>query len=107
MVDFLRQNPAHPVVQKMLPGISLPMTLAVWEEHPRMLKILDGMPQTFCHQDAFERNLFYRAGELVAIDWNYAGIAPVGTELAALIGAAFGLAHFPVSQAKAARPGLF
>ncbi len=99
MVDFLRQNPANPVVQKMLPGISLPMTLAVWEEHPRMLKILDGMPQTFCHQDAFERNLFYRAGELVAIDWSFAGIAPVGTELVALVGA-LGLTKFPSNQAR-------
>jgi hypothetical protein len=99
MVDFIRQNPAHPVVQKMLPGISLPLTLAVWEEHPHMLKILDGMPQTFCHQDAFERNLFYRAGGLVAIDWNFAGIAPVGTELVALIGA-LGLTNFPPSQAR-------
>lgn len=99
MVDFLRQNPANPVVQKMLPGISLSMTLAVWEEHGRMLKILDGMPQTFCHQDAFERNLFYRAGELVAIDWNFAGIAPAGTELVALVGA-LGLVHFPSNQAR-------
>ena len=73
------------------------MTLAVWEEHPHMLKILDGMPQTFCHQDAFERNLFYRHGELVAIDWNFAGIAPVGTELAAPIGA-LGLTNFPLNQ---------
>ncbi len=99
MVDFICQNPAHPVVQKMLPGIILPITLAVWEEHPHMLKILEGMPQTFCHQDAFERNLFYRHGELVAIDWNFAGIAPVGTELVALIGA-LGLTNFPPSQAR-------
>ena len=97
MIEFIYQNPAHPVVQKMLPGISLPLTLAVWEEHPHMLKILDGMPQTFCHQDAFERNLFYRAGELVAIDWSFAGIAPVGTELTALIGAV-GLTNFHSSQ---------
>jgi hypothetical protein len=99
MIEFIYQNPAHPVVQKMLPGISLPLTLAVWEEHPRMLKIMEGMPQAFCHQDAFERNLFYRDGELVAIDWSFAGIAPVGTELTALIGA-FGLTNFPPSQAR-------
>ena len=99
MADFLRQNPANPIVQRMLPGISLPMTLAVWEEHGRMLKILDGMPQTFCHQDAFERNLFYRAGELAAIDWNFAGIAPIGAELVPLVGA-LGLTKFPSNQAR-------
>jgi len=100
MVDFIRQNPTHPIVKVMLPGITLPMTLAVWEEIPRILKRLGGMPKTFCHQDAFEKNLFYRGSELVLIDWNFAGLAPVGTELAALVGASFGLAKFPVSQAK-------
>jgi hypothetical protein len=100
MVAFIRQNPAHPTVQSMLPGITLPLTLACWHERDRMLKVLDELPQTFCHQDAFGRNLFYRRGQVVALDWGYAGIAPVGAELAPLIGAAFGLARFPSSQAK-------
>lgn len=100
MVDFIRDNPGHPTVQGMLPGINLPMTLAMWKEHTHMLLVLERLPQVFCHQDAFERNMFCRGEELVAIDWGYAGIAPVGTELAALIGVAFGLAHFPSSQAR-------
>jgi hypothetical protein len=100
MVEFILQNPGHPTVQLMLPGISLLMTLALWKEHTRMLRVLDELPQVFCHQDAFGRNLFYRDQQVIAIDWGYAGIAPVGTELAALIGVAFGLARFPSSQAK-------
>jgi len=100
-VDYIRQNPADPIINRMLPGITLPLTLAIWEEHERMLNVLDAMPQGFCHQDAFERNLFYRGEELVVIDWTYAGIAPVGTETAALVGAAIGVAGFPPSQAKA------
>jgi len=84
----------------MLPGIALPLTLACWEERARMLRVLDELPQTFCHQDAFGRNLFYRREQVVALDWSYSGIAPVGAELAPLIGAAFGLARFPSSQAK-------
>jgi hypothetical protein len=100
MAAFIRQNPAHPTVQLMLPGIILPMTLASWDEHPSMLRVLDGLPQTFCHQDAFGRNLFFRREQVIAIDWGYAGLAPVGAELAPLIGAAFGLARFPSSQAK-------
>ena len=99
MLDFIRENPAHPVVQKMFPGFTLALTLAMWEEHTRMLKVLDGLPQTFCHQDAFGRNLFIRGAQVVAIDWGYAGIAPVGAELAPLIGVAFGLAGVPSSQA--------
>jgi hypothetical protein len=100
MVEFILQNPAHPIVQSMLPGITLPLTLAFWDEHAHMLRVLDELPQTFCHQDAFGRNLFYRREQVVALDWGYSGIAPVGAELAPLIGVAFGLAQFPSSQAK-------
>jgi hypothetical protein len=100
MVKFILQNPGHPTVQLMLPGISLSMTLALWKEHTRVLGALDELPKTFCHQDAFGRNLFCRGEQVIAIDWGYAGIAPVGTELAALIGVAFGLARFPSSQAR-------
>lgn len=100
MVEFILQNPVHPAVQSMLPGIALPLTLACWDECPRMLKVLDELPQTFCHQDAFGRNLFYRHEQVIALDWGYSGIAPVGAELAPLIGVAFGLARFPSGQAK-------
>ncbi len=100
MVQFVRQNPKDPVVRGLLPGSTLPLTLAMWEERGAILKALDALPQTFCHQDAFERNLFLRSGQLVAIDWGYAGLAPVGAELAPLIGVAFGLGGFPTAQAK-------
>lgn len=99
-VGFIRENPAHPVVQKMLLGITLPLTLAVWDEHQRMLEALDRLPQTFCHQDAFGRNLFIRGEQVMAIDWGYAGIAPLGAELAPLVGVASGLAGVPSSQLK-------
>ena len=99
-IDYILQNPADPIINRMLPGITLPLTLALWDEHERMLQVLDAMPQVFCHQDAFDRNLFYRGEELVVIDWNYSGIAPVGTETAALVGAALGVSGFPASQAR-------
>ena len=99
-VDFIRQHPDHPVVQDIFPGYTLAETLAFWDAHPRLLKMLDGLPQTFCHQDAFERNLILRGGQLAAIDWAYAGVAPVGAELAPLIAAATGMGGFPSSRAK-------
>lgn len=114
MVDWVLQNPAHPVVRRALPGLALPLTLAFWDERARILAALDALPQTFCHQDAFGRNLFYRdapkegdlfdevseVAEVVALDWGYAGIAPVGAELAPLIAMAMSLAKFPSSQAR-------
>lgn len=99
MVDFIKQNPDHPVVKALLPGLSLPMTLALWDEFPRLVNRLDELPQTFCHQDAFTQNLFYRKGKFIAIDWGYAGIAPVGAELAPLIGVAFVFSKFPSTRA--------
>jgi hypothetical protein len=100
MVAFIKENPGNPVVQKMLPGITLPLTPAIWDEHNRMMEVLDRLPQTFCHQDAFGRNLFIRGEQLIAIDWGYAGMAPLGAELAPLIGVASGLDGVPSSQLK-------
>ena len=99
-VEFVRQHPHHPVVQDIFPGNTLAETLAFWDFHPRLLKILDELPQTFCHQDAFERNLIPRSGQTVAIDWAYAGVAPAGAELTPLIAAAIAMGKFPSSRAK-------
>jgi hypothetical protein len=101
MIKFIQQNPAHPSVKFLLPGLSLLTNLALWDEHPRMLHLLERLPQTFYHQDALGLNLFYRQGSVIARDWGFAGIAPVGAELAALIGVAFSYTGFPSSQAKA------
>ena len=61
----------------------------LWTERERFLAALDRLPRTFCHHDAFRRNLLLRAGpegeELVAIDWAYAGHGAVGEELGQLV----------------------
>jgi Phosphotransferase enzyme family len=59
----------------------------LWDRSRSLLDVLDRLPQTFCHLDAFSRNLFVddAADTVVAVDWSYAGIAPVGVELAPLV----------------------
>jgi hypothetical protein len=61
----------------------------LWRERERFLEALDRLPQTFCHHDAFRRNLLHRAGpageDLVAIDWAYAGPGAVGEDLGQLV----------------------
>lgn len=99
-VDFIRKNPHHPLIRSIFPGNTLAQILAFWDLYPRLLQKLDRLPQTFCHQDAFDRNLFLRRGQAVAIDWGYTGIAPVGSELAPLIAAAIGMDGFPASRAR-------
>jgi hypothetical protein len=99
VIEFIRHNPEYPVVQQWYPGSALAQVLAVWDVRSRLFDALDRLPQTFCHQDAFKRNLFARRDQTVAIDWGFAGIAPLGAELAALVGASLGLYEVPTSQA--------
>jgi hypothetical protein len=99
-VDFIRKHPHDPLITSIFPGTTLAQTLAFWDLHPRLLKKLDTLPQAFCHQDAFDRNLFLHHDQVVAIDWGYTGIAPVGAELTPLIAAAIGMGGFPASRAR-------
>ncbi len=89
-ISFIRQNPRHPLVQQVLANANLHTLLAWWEERGKLLKILDSMPQTFCHQDAFCRNLFVSDQQTCAFDWSYCGPAPLGAELAPLVFASLG-----------------
>jgi hypothetical protein len=61
----------------------------LWMERECFLAALDRLPRTFCHQDAFRRNLLIRVGpegeELVALDWAYAGHGALGEELGQLV----------------------
>jgi hypothetical protein len=86
------------MIRHMFPGIVLAQILAVWDERERILGVLDHLPQVFCHQDAFKRNLFARNGRTIAIDWGYLGIAPVGAELVPLVAASIGF--FEISADK-------
>ncbi len=52
----------------MFPSDSPAQVLAVWEERAPVLDLLENLPQVFCHQDAFRRNLFTRQGKILAID---------------------------------------
>ncbi|MFN8469678.1 MAG: phosphotransferase [Caldilineaceae bacterium] len=66
-------------------------TQRLCEERVRLLAALDLLPQTFCHHDAFRRNLMIRSrnsGELetVAIDWAMVGTGCVGAEVATFVG---------------------
>jgi hypothetical protein len=62
----------------------------LWAERETFLSVLDRLPQTICHHDAFRRNLFAQhtadgQEQTVAIDWAFAGIGAVGAELTPLV----------------------
>ena len=65
--------------------------MAVWAERARLNAALERLPQTFAHFDSQRRNLMIRKrpdgnDELVAVDWAWCGIGPVGADAAILIG---------------------
>jgi hypothetical protein len=65
--------------------------MAVWDERARLNAALQRLPQTFAHFDSQRRNLMIRAHpngeeELVAVDWAWCGMGPVGADAAILIG---------------------
>ncbi len=100
MAAFIRSNTNHPVVMHMFPGDTEAQILAIWEERTAILDLLENLPQVFCHQDAFRRNLFARGGQTVAIDWGYMGNAPVGAELVALVCGSMGFFEIPAERVK-------
>jgi thiamine kinase-like enzyme len=96
----------HPLLRRCLPGISAGYIQRMWDERLEILALLEHFPQTFCHLDAFRRNLFYRhtpdqQPEVVAVDWSYSGIAAVGEEIAPLVHASLSFGAVPPEQALA------
>lgn len=66
-------------------------TLAAYLAEPAgLLDALDGLPQTFSHQDANIDNLLLRAGQagrpsLLALDWQLMGLSPAGAVIGQLL----------------------
>lgn len=82
----------HPLVRPAMPGDTLERALRVWHDREAFFDALDHLPQTFCHLDAHPRNLFVRHEvrgdiQIVAIDWEFAGVSALGADLGQLMGA--------------------
>jgi hypothetical protein len=85
----LARQPNQPFVRRCWPGAMVDRLMRLWGERPMLLEALDRLPQTFSHLDAFDRNLRIdpSTGKVAVLDWSYAGIAAVGSELAATVAA--------------------
>jgi hypothetical protein len=86
----LPARPEDPLIRRYWPGDTAQRVLRFWDERDALLAAHDRLPRTFCHHDAFRRNLFARRGgdgrdETVAIDWAFAGTGAVGEELTYLV----------------------
>lgn len=83
-VDELRQQP---IVRRGWPEDVIEGILRISQERELFFQTLHRLPRVLRHADAGRRNLMSRRGkagqtETVAIDWGYAGIGPVGSEIA-------------------------
>jgi hypothetical protein len=88
-IDELPALSRNPLFEQLLPGDSLVRFQRIWAERERLTALLERLPYTLCHHDAFRRNLMARVGpsgrqQTVAIDWAELGRGVIGEELVAL-----------------------
>lgn len=76
----------HPLFAELLTDGQVERMTNLWQRRKNLLTLLDQLPQTFCHRDAFRRNLMVRRGvdgleQTAIIDWGSAGLGLLGEEL--------------------------
>lgn len=91
------------MAQQWFRGDSVERTLRLWGERSEFLEVLDSLPHSLCHHDAFRRNLFIRRqpdgrDETVAVDWEIVGKGAIGEEIATLVGVSLASLEFPICQ---------
>ncbi len=79
----------RPLVSRLYPADVAAGISRLWTDREIFLAALDRLPQTFCHRDAWNRNLFVRRDgegreQTVAIDWAFVGLGAIGEEIVAL-----------------------
>jgi hypothetical protein len=89
-IERLRDLAKHPLVAQVYSESLLDGMLRLWAERHTFLDVLEGLPHTLCHHDAFPRNLLAQHDaegrwQTVAIDWALLGIGAVGEEIAPLV----------------------
>ena len=81
----LEQLLAHPLARVALPDAAKDEIMAIWRDRQLFVKALAGLPRTFCHFDAFRRNVLSSGDKLTLIDWALAGIGGPGEDLVSLV----------------------
>lgn len=84
----------HPLMRAAFPVPVVERLLRLWDGREGLLTELDRVPHTFCHLDAWRRNMFATLDDggspgLTLIDWAYPGFAAAGTDAGDLFGESF------------------
>jgi hypothetical protein len=85
----LRATLDHPLVRQFCQAEHATRLERLWTAREALLQQVETLPQTFCHFDAIQRNLYRCEGSedasTVALDWEWAGIGALGEDLAPLV----------------------
>jgi hypothetical protein len=86
----------HPRLCATFPLPIASRLLRLWEDRSVLLDVLERLPQTFCHLDAWRGNLFaapqaYGEHQLIALDWAYPGLGTIATDIGDLMAPSFSL----------------
>ena len=74
-----------PLARTALPLEARDDIMAIWEERHVFQEALARLPRTFCHTDAFRRNILHRGDDIVLLDWALASHGALGEELVCLV----------------------
>ncbi len=93
-----------PLLETPLARIALPMDArdeieAIWQERRLFQDALAQQPQTFCHTDAFRRNILHRDDDVVLLDWALASVGAIGEELVCLVAVSLFYEGFTAARA--------
>lgn len=93
-IERFDQYIAQPLVAQAFPPAERHERERLFAARHRWFDVIDALPQTFSHLDAYPRNVFLRPRppgevELSLVDWSFTGTAAVGEELVALVSSSF------------------
>jgi hypothetical protein len=88
-----------PLVQVYFTPEEVSQLRRLWAGREQRMAALAALPHSLSHLDAYRSNLFWQGDELTLIDWAFVGLAAMGEELAAFVGATLLLDHLPTSEA--------
>ena len=98
------------MLDDLLAAPSAGLISEIWAHRRMLLATLDSLPQAYCHQDVIAGNVAVRergaARTYYLLDWATAGMAPVGAELAPLIGGSAILMHWDIESGTAVLRGV-
>ena len=89
-LDVLRDHRDDAQIRRFYSPETIDGIYAIYDTHEDWLRSIAELPVAFGHLDANGRNLIARdegaVQQTIAIDWEFAGIAPIGEELTYLVG---------------------